>query len=255
MRKTMEQKNILTQDRGLNVSEAYKVIQSQDLISALEAKGFKTEQVIKTRVKKAEKQGFQKHMIRMSHEKLAFRNVNDSRPEVVIVNSYDGSTSLQFKLGIFRLICSNGLVVGNNILDYRIRHVGEVTSKIADTLDIVASKLSMVDLQITQMKETKLNLEAQQNIIQAGLEALDFKQDRSIDLKSLLTTRRIEDAEENVWTFYNKIQENLIRFGIRYSTTNEFGRTIFNRTRPVKAIDRQVKINQALYNAALESVR
>jgi hypothetical protein len=226
------------------------------LITSLEARGFKTEKVVETKPRTALKVGFHKHMIRMSHQGLTLKNVNDSRPELVIVNSYDASTSLQFKIGVFRLVCANGLVVGNNIFDYRINHVGDVQTKIKQAFELVLEKVPVVASEIEVMQSVTTTHAIQEHIIQAGLVAMDFDADKSLNLKDLFITRRNEDAVDSVWTFFNKIQENLIRYGIRYSSPDPVtGLMVKNRTRPIKSIDRQIKVNQALFNAAMESVR
>ena len=35
----------------------------------------------------------------------------DSVPEVVFLNSHDGTSAYQLRMGIFRVVCTNGLIV------------------------------------------------------------------------------------------------------------------------------------------------
>jgi len=44
--------------------------------------------------------------------------------QFVVKNSYDGSNALQVILGAFRLVCSNGLIVGKQLFTYSQRHIG-----------------------------------------------------------------------------------------------------------------------------------
>jgi hypothetical protein len=45
--------------------------------------------------------------------------------ELFLTNSHDGFNSFQFRVGIYRLVCSNGLVVADEEFSaFRIRHKG-----------------------------------------------------------------------------------------------------------------------------------
>jgi hypothetical protein len=93
--------NVLTQTKGFNVSGRYQPIATQGLIDALVSEGYQVNDTILTRPHKKEKQGFQKHMIRLSRPDLDFK-IEGLRPELVIINSHDASTSLKIMLGVFR---------------------------------------------------------------------------------------------------------------------------------------------------------
>ena len=43
-------------------------------------------------------------------------------PEVIIKNSYDGTTQVHILSGAFRLVCSNGMIIGNIINKYNYKH-------------------------------------------------------------------------------------------------------------------------------------
>lgn len=44
--------------------------------------------------------------------------------QFVVKNSYDGSSTLQIMLGAYRLVCSNGMIVGKNFFNFSQKHVG-----------------------------------------------------------------------------------------------------------------------------------
>lgn len=56
---------------GFNVSEKYKVINTKDLVTQFEAQGYKITKIESALVRDVSKQGFQKHVIRMSHPGLS----------------------------------------------------------------------------------------------------------------------------------------------------------------------------------------
>ena len=64
-----------------------------------------------------------------------------------------------------------------------------------------------------------------------------------ITANQLLSTRRIADRNPDLWSNFNRVQENIIRGGLRGRTANGNRTT----TREVKSIDNNVKLNKALW--------
>ena len=60
------------------------------------------------------RRGFQKHLIRFARaEQLDSWEKNQVRPEVVLLNSHDKSSAYQLHCGLFRLVCTNRMVVAH----------------------------------------------------------------------------------------------------------------------------------------------
>ena len=62
-------------------------------------------------------------------------------------------------------------------------------------------------------------------------------------IEQIIHPRRYEDKKDDIWTTYQRVQENLIKGGLP-GRTEKGKRTT---TRPVKAIDGDVKLNKALW--------
>jgi hypothetical protein len=68
------------------------------------------EQSIRTEARR----GFQKQVVRFARvEHLQTWEKHQVRPEVVLVNSHDKSSAYQLHCGLFRLVCTNGMVVSD----------------------------------------------------------------------------------------------------------------------------------------------
>jgi hypothetical protein len=68
------------------------------------------EQSIRTEARR----GFQKHIVRFARlQPLQTWEKNQVPPEIVLVNSHDKSSAYQLHCGLFRLVCSNGMVVSD----------------------------------------------------------------------------------------------------------------------------------------------
>ena len=57
----------------------------------------------------------------------------------------------------------------------------------------------------------------------------------------------VDQKDSDLFTVFNVIQENLIKGGIRGYRLNKYGYTTRTKTREVKAIDQNVKLNRALW--------
>ena len=59
----------------------------------------------------------------------------------------------------------------------------------------------------------------------------------------VLRPRRFDDNRLDLWSTFNRVQENLVKGGLTGRTAN--GRQ--QRTRPVQGIDQNVRLNRALW--------
>ena len=252
----MQDKNsiILNQTSGFGVTQKYTPVKTQSLIETLQDKGYKVESVARTKVRKASKDGFQKHMVRLSHNDLVLRNVGDSRPEIVIVNSHDGLSSLKIMLGVYRLVCSNGMIVGKTFAGFNVRHVGDIQSQIDTGLAAIAAKLPEIASRIEAFNGIMLSQNEQLDFARRALSMVLPKAD-TINYSSALNLRRSGDAGNSLWVVYNRLQEAILRGGVQYTTAyqddaNKIVSIRHNTTRAVKSIDRQVELNQSLWDLA-----
>jgi hypothetical protein len=79
--------------------------------------------VTQTRVRDEGKREHTKHMMRLRHAS----QINGAEAnEIVLLNSHDGTSSYQMLAGMFRFVCSNGLVCGDTVADVRVPHKGDV---------------------------------------------------------------------------------------------------------------------------------
>jgi len=62
----------------------------------------------------------------------------------------------------------------------------------------------------------------------------------------LLVPRRWDDRKSDLWSIFNRVQENLVKGGLTGRTAN--GRR--QRTRPVQGIDQNLRLNRALWMLA-----
>lgn len=122
--------------------------------------------------------------------------------QFVVKNSYDGSNSLQISLGAFRLVCSNGMVIGKQFFSYTQRHIGSKNQSI-DT-NILQENIS----QLTEQFKNTLPVFQKMNR-QKTTSPVDklFNKDILKIPTYLLTEaqKQYADTEHTVWDYYNSL--------------------------------------------------
>lgn len=81
-------------------------------------------------------------MLRLRREDQINRN---QVPEIILLNSHDGSSSYQMLPGLFRTVCCNGLVCGESFGEVRVPHKGNVVEKVIEGAYEVLSVFDQVE--------------------------------------------------------------------------------------------------------------
>jgi len=221
-------------------SSRYTYIPTIDVLDGLRKEGFQPFFVAQSRSRIEGKSEFTKHMLRL-------RQVGEIEKaeanEIILINSHDGTSSYQMMAGCFRFVCQNGMVTGDIVEDIRVRHKGNIIHNVIDAAYTIVDDFETVTESIDNMKSTLLLPAEQEIFAQAALSLKYDENEAPITPNQLLGTRRIADRNPDVWSNFNRIQENLLRGGLRGRTTSGARTT----TREVKSIDNNVKLNKALW--------
>lgn len=180
-------------------------------------------------------------------------SVVDTYPRIILTNSHDGYNAFKFMLGLFRLVCSNGLVVcDNQMVNMSIRHMNYtfeelrmvVQNAIEEVPNIVNTMNEMRGIELTDMQKQELATEVLK--IRKGVDTNEpYEVEQSI-IDDILTPIREEDKSNDLWTIFNICQEKLIKGGF-------FNRTAKAKMRKVKSISsikKDMEYNQRLWLTA-----
>ena len=180
-------------------------------------------------------------------------SVVDTYPRIILTNSHDGFNSFKFMLGLFRLVCSNGLVVcDNQMVNMSIRHMNYtfeelrmvVKTAIEEVPNIVNTMNEMRNIQLTDEQKQELATEVIK--IRKGIEENETYEVEQDIVEDILTPVREEDKSNDLWTIFNICQEKLIKGGF-------FNKTNKNKLRKVKSITsikKDMEYNQRLWLTA-----
>lgn len=184
-----------------------------------------------------------KHMIRFIRD--GFSGVEDVKPEIVLLNSHNGLSSFNLKAGLFRLVCSNGLVVATSVFgDIRIKHINYSLPEVSRAVEQFAGGMEGVMASVDQMKRSLLSSDLRRKF---ATEAIGIRWDHTrdpINFTRLLQPRRAADDSGSVWTVMNILQEKLLK-GDVYDIRGR-------KLRGLTQVDSVVGFNQELYALAMK---
>jgi len=241
------------------LSSKYNFIPTIKVVEEMEKEGWLPVKAVESGTRNELNQGYQKHMIRFRNfdervnQKLI---VGDTFIELVLTNSHNGLSSFVFNCGLFRLVCSNGMVVAESSFDSaRIRHNSYDATQVIDICCETVQRAPMITASVEKMKSIVLTT-SEQLIFANAAKPLRFDKPNEIETERILLPNRSADRGNDLWKTFNRTQENLIKGNVRYDRYNEEGRYQGRgHTRGVKSIDGNVKLNQALWTLAEEMAK
>ncbi|EFG6515611.1 TPA: DUF932 domain-containing protein, partial [Escherichia coli] len=90
-------------------------------------------------------------------------------PEIILLNSHDGTSSYQMLPGYFRFVCQNGCVCGQSLGEVRVPHRGNVVEKVIEGAYEVVGVFDRIEEKRDAMQSLVLPQPARQALAQAAL--------------------------------------------------------------------------------------
>lgn len=241
------------------VSDKYVLANTSTVIDDMAKLGW---QVVDAKQRKPHKREDGELPSRFSFHMVAFQNPNvtitkklgdqetiECYPQIILTNSHDGLNCFKFMVGLYRLVCSNGLVIATDqMVDLSIRHIyysfDELRQSITRAIEQVSLKISRMTLAENTILtgEQKLLFAKEAISIRKGIEIDEVQVDEET-LQDLLTPRRDEDRGDSLWKVFNVLQEKIIKGG--YFEAREGGKA--RKVRKVTSFIKDLDINQKLW--------
>lgn len=234
------------------MSERYRLFNTFKLVERATELGLAPTAAFYQKARKPNRGGdsVRRHCIRMARtDDIAS---GEDTPEVVIVNSHNGSSALEIHMGVFRIVCSNGLIVaGEDYGKAKFYHRGADTDMILEALSALIGKFDMARESMRDFRDTPIRPEHAVEFARQALQVYNggLPAPRAIDPLAIIQPKRYEDDTGNLWGLFNVAQENLLngRVLIR-KADKDHPRSSY--TRPVREISAATRLNQGLWNLA-----
>lgn len=247
----------------MSLSDKYVHIPTSRVIDDLEKLGWVPVDGAQRSSRKGGVSRFSKHMIKFQHPDLKIKGSDgdDAFPQIILTNSHDGLSSFKFMVGIYRLVCSNGLVVADKeFSNFKIRHMGYSFEELQEMIhNAIADLPNKVEV-INKMKNRVLTEEEQKEmalkalLLRRGisLESDEAKEAEAEDevLEDILAVRRTQDQGSDAWVVFNRIQEAVTQGGFKAALKGAKVRKL----RKIKSFEKDIKLNQELFKLASSMV-
>ena len=247
----------------LGLSKHYSFVPTMNVVNDLRTLGYEVTDAVQVKARKKSTNGYQKHMITLEHPKYKVEG-SEEYPQILLTNSHDGGNAFSLSAGIFRLVCSNGLVIKTE--DYgsaRLVHKGYSFKAVQKLVEQFEETMGEVLTKITAMK--KVELTKQQQIEFAKKAALlrftakSYNEDNIadvVDIDDLLNVERKEDAGNGLYEVFNRVQESIVQGKYLYAASGKVkdADTKTRKARPIKNFKQSISVNKKLSELAFELV-
>lgn len=218
------------------VKPTYGFIDSSKIIDTFQAKGWECISAKQASTKSIDREGYQKHLLKFTHNDFSrvegLTKDNESRPELVLLNSHDGTSAMRLFFGFTRIACLNGIIAGTAFNSIRLVHNQAMLKNMDNAIETMVSGLPSVLDKVRHYSQIQLN---ETKMIELARRAAELR---------LHSTKNVEDVN-----LFNVVQEKVIRGGIKYKQLNEKTNFVEKRTtRAISSVSQSVKLNQGLWN-------
>ena len=229
-----------------HVSDRYQHVRTADIVEQMMSDGFviKSASQQKTQKRTAGNEAFQKHRItmRMPTDDRDTRKLGSIFPTVNIVNSGNWSSTFIMAVGLYRLVCENGMIApfgaANETIKIRHDRINEDTqAAVQRAIEAAPGLFGFAEMcQGTELASD----EVRQFANEAARLRFGIKPEDSVDdsmIRGLLQARRRDDLPNDLWSVFNRVQENGPRGGFRIPDANNRMRRVRERRNIVADTD------------------
>ena len=180
------------------------------------------------------------HQVILRNKDIA--TVGDLLPQLIFTNSHNGIKKMTIDTGIYRLVCSNGLVVPTSITQsLSIKHIDLGDSTTDTIVNSFYEKIPIIMNNNDRMRNKILTNDEIDNFTYNALQ-IRFINAVGININDVVKPSRIEDYSDDLWTVFNVVQEKIIRGGIQLPSKRH--------SRPINNFVNDNNINTKLWQLA-----
>jgi len=231
--------SVFTTEKASHLSDKYVQTPTSRVVEDLMNLGWEVTKVQEVRSRKYK--GFQKHLVVFRNPEIMIKGENgdDSFPQILLTNSHDGKAAFNFRVGIFRLVCSNGLVISDaDFNNVSIRHINYTFESLQAKINEIIEKLPGLVNKINVFKAKTLT-EVEMNDF--ATKASQLRTKKTVNIMDVLTPTRTEDQGNDLWVVFNRVQEKIL--GGSYTSGGR-------KARSVKNFQKDIQLNEQLFELA-----
>jgi hypothetical protein len=234
---------IFAENKHTACSDKYAYISTGSVLSAMMRENFLPVEIRQGGSRDESKRGHTKHLIRFRPPGVV-AVVDDTFPEIAVLNAHDGTSSYQVFSAWFRFVCANGLYATEHAGPALVvPHRGRVDGVVEASYKVV-EELPKQAQQIEHFKRVQLTEEEIMNFARA---AILLRWESGVQPSQVLLPRRQEDVGLSLWATFNRLQESIMKGVVFVAKSTPKRGFYFRRSRAVHAVREDIRLNQALW--------
>jgi len=238
---------VFTEYPAPHLSSKYGFINTLDAINIMAQEGFS---VVSARqdAQRSRPRVYQRHALVFQHSDWDQAQASgEVTPRMLLINSHNGKTSMTARLGMYRFICANGMVIGNDHMAEVIRHTKSLADQLIERIQRAARTAGQVYKSIEHWQATELSPgKAHTFAKEAAKLRFGEKRAEGYEADMLLEVRRPQDEGNDLWHVFNRVQEATTNLAITGKTA--LGRSVTSR--PLLGITENTVFNEQLWRLA-----
>jgi hypothetical protein len=242
--------SIFAEQPAGKVSDRYGFVPTVSVVEELNNRGLVPVFAGQTLSRDVDNRPFAKHLIRFRPQ-YAPTIVGQSLPEVVLMNSHDGTSGFKLWAGLFRMVCCNGMIISDSIMgQISVAHRSNAAETVGQRSVEFMGKIEHIENRVQRFMDRVLEpLEQFHFAEQAAQVRWGNDRPAGLDSRQLLLGRRFEDAGDSLWHVLNRVQENVIKGGVNLNRPRRQ-----SSTRVLRSVGDDARINSKLWEIADELV-
>jgi hypothetical protein len=238
------------------VSNRYVQATTIDVVNDMRKLGWYPVAAKQCRPKKGSKGIRSFHMLAFQNPEVRLMTGDEieAYPRIILTNSHDGFNSFKFMVGLYRLVCSNGLIIcDEEFANISIKHINYTFETLRETVKAAIESVPSKVRIINAMKSTVLTEDEKKEF---AAKAIKIRKKVSDDeklsisretIEEILNPKRKEDEGNDLWNVYNVVQERLMKGEFSYSEENS---NKSRKQRKINSVTKDLALNTALFSLA-----
>jgi hypothetical protein len=245
---------VYTQAPFDGVSKNYTFLPTYQIVEDMEKLGWLVSDAKTMKSKTEVQKKYGKHMVTFFNPDIFIKDENgdiEAYPQVLIINNHRSWGKFRFEIGVFRLVCSNGLVLKEKDLgSFSLRHIGYSFEELKRLVDQAIEALPKVVERINTFTDKLMTPEEMRSFAEKALQ-VRFGEEKLVDaseVDQILYATRTEDQGNNLWAVLNRVQEHLVHGGFFSINSDKKERKV----KAIKNMQADLSLNQKLWEKAVE---
>src|SRR5258708_17739427 len=148
-------------------SSSYRFIPTERVLVGLMQAGFVPVEARQTRARHGVAHA--RHVVRL-RRRFETVGLRDAIPEVVFLNSHDGTSAYQIRLGLYRVVCTNGLIVSRGAFPaWCVSHRGDIVDEVVAGALELSERFEQLALRVERMEQRRLAKDEQLQLEEQAL--------------------------------------------------------------------------------------